>query len=239
MPSKGVGGETYAEPNTIDIDYANQSITENTRAVYPLSHVDSHLKDNFAGEPNAIIFLTCDLTGVLPPVSILSKEAAAYHFLSGYTAKVGSTEIGSTKDLDSTFSHCFGSPFFPRPPRVYAELLMKRIESFGSKVFIVNSGWTGGPYGVGNRFDIPVTRSVIKAIQDGSIHESSTEMLDIMNVEIPVNLDGVDSKLLNPSATWGSKSDYDSEAKQLAEKFRNNIEKFNLSSEVVAAGPKV
>jgi phosphoenolpyruvate carboxykinase (ATP) len=116
---------------------------------------------------------------------------------------------------------------------------MKRIESFGSKVFIVNSGWTGGPYGVGNRFDIPVTRSVIKAIQDGSIHESSTEMLDIMNVEIPVNLDGVDSKLLNPSATWGSKSDYDSEAKQLAEKFRNNIEKFNLSSEVVAAGPKV
>ena len=101
---------------------------------------------------------------------------------------------------------------------------MKRIESFNSKVFIVNSGWTGGPYGVGNRFDIPVTRSVIKAIQDGSIHESSTEMLDIMNVEIPVNLDGVDPKLLNPSATWGSKSDYDSEAKQLAEKFRNNIE---------------
>ena len=226
------------DPNTLEVDYTDQTITENTRAVYPLSHLDKHVDANLAGEPNAIIFLTCDLTGVLPPVAILSKEAAAYHFLSGYTAKVGSTEVGSTKAIDPTFSNCYGAPFFPRPARVYADLLMKKVEKFGSKVFIVNSGWTGGPYGTGKRFDIPVTRSIIKSIQDGSINDSPKEKLGIMNVEIPTKLNEVDPKILNPSETWGNQDDYKKEAEILALKFNQNIAKFDVSEEIRTAGPQ-
>ncbi len=218
--------------------YEDCSLTENTRVAYPLEFVEKRVTASRAGHPQNVIFLTCDLFGVLPPVAKLTKEQAAYYFLSGYTALVGSTEVGSKAGVQPTFSTCFGAPFFSRPAQIYADLLMKKLIETKANVFLVNTGWTGGSYGKGGeRFSIPVTRAVVSAILKGDIQKSSFVAYPGFNFMIPETLPGIESNLLDPRKNWSNGDDLKLTINDLAHKFAENMKKFSVSSEILSAGP--
>ena len=224
------------------VDYSDKSKTENTRVSYPIEHIENHEPSLMAGHPKNIIFLTADAFGVLPPVSKLTKEQAMYYFLSGYTAKVAGTERGITTPV-ATFSACFGEAFLPLHPTVYAKLLGEKIDKHNVNVYLVNTGWTGGPYGVGKRMSIKDTRACINGILNGSINDAEFETLDVFNLQIPKSLDGIaDNSILNPRNTWEDKEAYDKALRELASMFIENFKRYNNSGsefDYSAAGPKL
>lgn len=209
------------------VDYASKKKTENTRVSYPLRHIQNIVKPvSKGGHPNHIIFLTCDAYGVLPPVSKLTVEQAMYHFLSGYTAKVAGTELGVTEPK-ATFSACFGKAFLLLNPSRYAYILGEKLKKHHSKVYLLNTGWIGGKYGVGQRMPLMANRRIIDAIFNGSIEKSSFETMPIFDLAIPKSVEGVDSKILNPRDLWTNKEDYDATAGKLAGMFKENFKRFS------------
>jgi phosphoenolpyruvate carboxykinase (ATP) len=224
--------------NTHEADYSDQSLTENTRAAYPIDYIDGAVIPGVGGHPKVVFFLTADAFGVLPPIAKLTKQQAMYHFLSGYTSKLAGTERGVTEP-SATFSTCFGAPFLPLEPRVYAEMLGEKIDTYDAKVYLVNTGWSGGAYGVGKRMKLAYTRAMITAALDGSIETADFTVDPTFGVYVPNHVEGVPSDVLNPRNTWQNKEDYDLSAKNLALRFKKNFDKFSqVSEEIAQAGPK-
>lgn len=220
------------------VDYSNSSITENTRVSYPLHYIPGAVEPSIGNIPSHIFFLTCDAYGVLPPISRLTPEQAMYQFISGYTAKVAGTETGVTEPK-STFSACFGAPFIPLHPAIYADMLGKKIKDHKVKVWLINTGWTGGGYGVGSRMALRYTRAMITAALKGDLEAVNYEKHPVFQLSIPTNCPGVPTELLNPRSTWADAAAYDAAAKKLAQEFRENFGKYadRVSSEILAAWP--
>ena len=219
-------------------DYDDGSKTENTRVTYPVHFIDDAEIPSVGGHPRNVIFLTADAFGVLPPVSKLTAEQAMYYFVNGYTSKLAGTEAGVTEPQPN-FSPCFGGPFMPRPPMVYAEWLSRRISENKADVWLLNTGWTGGPYGVGERFSLPWTRTFVRRILDGSLRDAPTSAHPVFGLHMPDEVEGVPSEVLDPRNTWADTEAYDAKAAELAGKFRANDEKFDLTDAVRAAGPTI
>ena len=220
-------------------DYADDSITENTRVGYPIDYISNAQIPGVGGIPKVVIFLTADAFGVLPPVSKLSEEAAMYHFVTGFTSKLAGTERGVTEP-QPTFSTLFGEPFMPLDPSVYAQMLGERIEKYGTQVYLLNTGWTGGPYGVGSRMKLKYTRAMVTAALNGALESVEYIHDPVFNLEIPKTCPEVPDEVLNPRDTWADKAAYDAQAKKLAAMFAENFAKKypNMPKNIAGAGPK-
>ena len=228
------------DPATRKPDYFDDSITENGRVGYDISYIDNSVPDGKGGVPSAVIFLTADAFGVLPPVSRLSREAAMYHFEAGFTAKVAGTERG-IKEPQPTFSTLFGEPFMPLDPGIYARMLGERIDRHGTRVYLVNTGWTGGPYGIGSRIKLAYTRAMVTAVLTGEIDKAGYRHDDLFNLDVPVSVPGVPDATLDPRSTWEDVLAYDEQARRLAGMFEDNCRKKypNMPKEIRDAGPHV
>lgn len=225
---------------TREVDFEDSTITQNTRVSYPIHHIDNIQTPSYAENPKNIFFLTCDAFGVLPPVSKLTPGQAAYHFISGYTAKVAGTEAGITEPVPS-FSACFGEPFMPLHPTVYAEMLSKKMKEAGVNVWLINTGWSAGPYGVGSRIKLKYTRAMISSILEGKLDNVEYDQHPIFGLHIPRECEGVPTEILDPMNTWENKGAYISKAIQLAHSFHLNFEKFasEASQQIIEGGPLI
>ncbi len=229
------------DPVTRQIDLDDDTLTENTRAGYPITHLDYIAPEGVGGHPKNLIMLTCDAFGVMPPVAKLTTEQAMYHFLSGYTAKVAGTEQGLGKGPEATFSHCFGDPFMPLDPAVYANMLGEKINQHQVDCWLVNTGWSGGAYGEGTRMKIAYTRAIVDAVLKGKLADVPTEPDPIFRIHVPTACEGVPSEILKPRNTWKDGAAYEIQAWELARLFAENFEQFTDSTTeaVRAAGPKI
>jgi phosphoenolpyruvate carboxykinase (ATP) len=225
------------DPVTRIPDYDDDTQTENTRAAYPIEFIEDAVIPGVGGHPKNLVFLTADAFGVLPPVSRLTPEQAMYHFMSGYTAKVAGTEAGVTEP-QATFSTCFGAPFMPLRPKVYAEMLGRRLREHNAQCWLVNTGWHGGGFGVGKRMSLPYTRAMVDALVEGKLAEVEFEIEPAFGLSIPKSCPGVPAELLNPRNSWKDKAAYDQMAADLSARFAKNFEQFDAPPEVKAAGPK-
>ena len=230
---------TLFYPGTNTVDYTNASITENTRVSYPLKNVRNAKLPSVGGIPKNIFFLTCDASGVLPPISKLTVGQAMYHFISGFTAKVAGTEAGITEPV-SVFSACFGAPFMPLHPTKYAELLGEKMVKNNVDIWLINTGWSGGPYGVGERVSLKYTRAMITAALNGKLEQVEYFTQPVFGLAVPKEVPGVPGDILNPRNTWKDKAAYDSQADKLAQQFNDNFEKFveYANEEILAGAPK-
>ena len=225
---------------TNEVDFENCEITENTRVSYPIYHIDNIATPSIGQNPKNIFFLTCDAFGVLPPISKLTPGQAAYQFISGYTAKVAGTEAGITEPV-SAFSACFGAPFMPLHPTAYGEMLSKKMQDVGVTVWLVNTGWSGGSYGVGERMSLKITRSLITAALNGELENVEYKTHEVFGLHFPTDCPNVPNDVLDPKNTWEDKAAYDKKANELASKFVNNFKQFegNANEEIMAASPRV
>lgn len=227
-------------PGTREVDFTNKSVTENTRTAYPIHHIPNALEPSIAGIPKNIFFLTADAFGVIPPISRLNKSQAMYHFISGYTAKVAGTEMGITEPK-LTFSACFGAAFLPLHPTEYAKLFGEKMEKHDVDVWLINTGWTGGSYGIGSRIKLPYTRAMISAALEGKLDQVIYLQHPIFGFEVPQSCPNVPSELLNPRTTWANPEEYDEQAEKLAKSFVENFEKFEdfATPEILAGAPNI